>query len=79
MHSLTQNEMPSHNHGYSRFNYNSYTNRDPYSISGSGYYLTYHSDTTHFYCNDYTDNVGGSRPHNNMPPYITAYCWRRYR
>ena len=24
-----------------------------------------------------TSWVGGSQPHNNMPPYITAYCWHR--
>lgn len=24
-----------------------------------------------------TGSTGGSQPHNNMPPYITAYCWRR--
>ena len=21
--------------------------------------------------------VGGSKAHNNMPPYIAAYCWQR--
>jgi microcystin-dependent protein len=24
-----------------------------------------------------TATKGGSQPHNNMPPYITAYCWER--
>lgn len=24
-----------------------------------------------------TTTVGESQPHNNMPPYIVAYCWRR--
>lgn len=24
-----------------------------------------------------TASKGGSQPHNNMPPYITAYCWER--
>ena len=76
MHSLTKNEMPSHNHGYSKFNYSS-SYCDPYSISGSGYYLPYNSNTNFFY-NDTTKSKGGSQPHNNMPPYITAYCWRRY-
>ena len=24
-----------------------------------------------------TADTGGSSAHNNMPPYIVAYCWRR--
>ena len=24
-----------------------------------------------------TNALGGSQPHNNMPPYHAAYCWRR--
>jgi hypothetical protein len=27
--------------------------------------------------NYYTDYEGGGQPHNNMPPYITKYCWER--
>lgn len=26
---------------------------------------------------DITATTGGSSAHNNMPPYIVAYCWRR--
>lgn len=25
----------------------------------------------------FLENTGGNQPHENMPPYITAYCWRR--
>lgn len=25
----------------------------------------------------YSTQSGSGQPHNNMPPYITAYCWRR--
>ena len=29
--------------------------------------------------NSSTDSEGGGKAHNNMPPYITANCWRRTR
>ena len=24
-----------------------------------------------------TANTGGNQPHNNMPPYLTVYMWKR--
>lgn len=27
--------------------------------------------------NEFIQETGGSTPHNNMPPYIVAYCWKR--
>ena len=26
---------------------------------------------------EYTASTGGGSSHENMPPYIAAYCWRR--
>lgn len=26
---------------------------------------------------EFIHETGGSTPHNNMPPYIVAYCWKR--
>lgn len=26
---------------------------------------------------EYIANIGGGNSHENMPPYIAAYCWRR--
>lgn len=26
---------------------------------------------------EFIQETGGSTPHNNMPPYIAAYCWKR--
>ena len=72
-HTLTEDEMPSHNHGYQMFNYYSWS-----SISSGSYYVPYRTDSN-FLTNSSTDNKGSSQAHNNMPPYITAYCWRRYQ
>ena len=76
-HQLTLNEMPAHNH--------SGQNR-----TGSiGYSGDIGDSTTHAFRVDYglisprTDlNIsvqqqGGNAPHNNMPPYLAVYMWRR--
>ena len=76
MHRLTENEMPTHNHGYSRFGWNGH--KCP-PISGSNYNFPCRYNDSDFFTSDTTDYKGGNQPHNNMPPYITAYCWRRYR
>ncbi len=68
-HILTINEMPSHAHGIDSLNesYGSYPARWVPTI-GNGKVL-----------NDVSlcGFVGGNKPHNNMPPYITCYMWKR--
>ena len=73
-HILTIDEMPSHSHGYLKFRYN-----NVYEYTGSS-----ERCNSYPWCNDYqfekkasTDSKGGGKAHNNMPPYITANCWRR--
>ena len=73
VHKLTINEIPTHNHGFPK-NLCSYKNIPDIQIGGGG-------GTKKLYENDgaigNTKDIGGGQPHNNMPPFIAAYCWRR--
>ena len=62
---LTVNEIPNHNHGAGRLTGN---------LSGSAYSMmaTQYNDG-----NSKTESTGGSKPHNNMPPYLTVNMWKR--
>lgn len=64
-HTLTVNEMPSHTHGTTL-----------YYSGGSGKPGTYgkrNADPTTFT----SSATGGGRAHNNMPPYLVVYMWKR--
>ena len=69
-HTLTVDEMPTHNHTPSNadwvFLYNSTGN----GSTGSGPYAAWQTSK-------YTGDTGGSQAHNNMPPYLVVYCWKR--
>lgn len=68
-HTLTVGEMPEH---YHRFNTD--VNVTEHSkaqnvYSYSGFKTTYNETGTY--------NTGGNQPHNNMPPYLAVYVWKR--
>ena len=66
-HKLTIDEMPSHNHKLDRGNYgNSRLEEISYS---DGSTLATGSWGVH--------NTGGGKSHNNMPPYLVVYMWKR--
>ncbi len=67
-HTLTINEMPSHNHIQSEEL--KYSNTSGWWIGGTG-------GTTVEVGNYVTTNTGGSKAHNNMPPYLAVYIWKR--
>jgi hypothetical protein len=71
-HRLTVDEMPSHSHStvdWARTNHGSWS----HTASGDKSTLDYRSDTPY----SGTNSTGGNGAHNNMPPYLCAYCWRR--
>ena len=71
-HKLTIEEMPSHKHQIK-------TNNDDWNNSANGgKYGTTHDGANSWYnTNWYTENSGGNAAHNNMPPYLTVYMWKR--
>lgn len=68
-HKLTVSEMPSHAHKtlHSSGTANTWGYRDA------------KQDYTVFRDSGYMEKTGGDMAHNNMPPYITCYMWRRHR
>jgi len=70
-HTLTTNEMPAHKH-------TSY--RNLVNTTGSGTSMQTASGSTYgtAYGTAYdTSEVGGGAAHNNMPPYLAVYVWKR--
>lgn len=65
---LTTEQIPAHNHRPTGWTYQ-------FQQGSSGYCLSESSSVDNWTQN--TTNAGGGQPHNNMPPYIAKYIWRR--
>ena len=81
-HTLTVSEMPSHRHSSDSYQYgypsdNSITAKDNYCTWVNRGTINGNAPNTAESGWIKTSQQGGSQPHNNMPPYITAYCWHR--
>lgn len=69
-HTLTVDEMPRHRHQTNE------SGRSGNFSSGTGYSTGVSND----YGDSnimYTTYDGGNQPHNNMPPYLAVYMWKR--
>ena len=75
-HTLTNGEMPYHNHQLLRY-------LDTGSAYSAGYGAGDHTGilsetaSTAYVPSMWTSYVGGNQPHNNMPPYLAVYMWKR--
>lgn len=67
-HTLTIDEMPKHNHEID--NLNASGNATPYMTVSA-------QDKKGYGGNVQTMFAGGGKPHNNMPPYLTVFMWKR--
>lgn len=67
-HTLTVDEMPSHNHNILKPRWNTSAGANAvYGSNGLGTGSDY----------DNMGYTGGSQAHNNLPPYMTVYMWKR--
>jgi microcystin-dependent protein len=62
---LTEDQIPSHNHGGTYTNAGT-SNKTHAWLASGGSAMTYESV-----------NAGGGKAHNNMPPYVQVSIWRR--
>lgn len=74
-HTLTAEEMPSHNHGFLDYWSTAYGSSSKYksvALNGDG-------EGADEVKNDrsYVADTGGGQPHNNMPPYLAVCVWKR--
>ena len=76
-HQLTTDEMPNHNHSISRIEPGGPGGN--YTVLAKGSQSANYWDSSHAYTipNVQIGSRGGSKAHNNMPPYYVVYIWRR--
>lgn len=69
-HRLTVSELPPHYHSFM-------TGRWYWAESaGGGEIINSQSETSYSFMRN-TESTGGNQPHNNMPPYLVVYVWKR--
>lgn len=75
---LTVEQMPTHNHYMGTDSYPSHPEGSNALPVWTAYGAKVVTDTTPIYSWEVaTQHAGHSAPHNNLPPYIAVYIWRR--
>ena len=69
-HILTVDEMPSHSHTFLRHQFDRNDGDNGTDVYGA-------NNKTLPQVNATTDAAGGGQAHNNMPPYLVVYMWKR--
>ena len=82
-HKLTVEEMPTHGHNLKYCAYGSYQGTYKYlagpedingELKGYNEWRSNWGDST---ATESVQKSGGDQPHNNMPPYLSVYMWKR--
>lgn len=71
-HTLDISEIPGHDHTYKR---HAFDRNDDGSVTGESVYGVNNKSIDAVIGS--TSMTGGGQPHNNMPPYLTVYAWKR--
>lgn len=66
---LTKEQMPEHSHKENSYNL--------YNIAGGLVLGSGNACYANAHVGYYTENAGEGKPHNNMPPYLAVYVWKR--
>lgn len=69
-HTLTVNEMPNHNHASGHGYLNVASGTDKQALANQFF-------SGDDYSGNSTSYIGGGSAHNNMPPYLAVYMWKR--
>lgn len=72
-HALTVDEMPSHDH----YGMRRAESTDDYVKAGDRAWGITAGNNTSAGMGYPTSSAGGGQPHNNMPPYLAVYMWKR--
>lgn len=78
-HTLISNEIPAHYHDSYLLGFSGTVDAPAYYavFNKSAYTYNYEATTPNTLEVATTTRTGGNQPHNNMPPYLAVYMWKR--
>lgn len=72
-HTLSLNEMPAHDHGI----YSGYGDIGDPTTDSDAFRYQYWGGSNRGFHDTFISSTGGGAAHNNMPPYLVVYVWKR--